>query len=94
MIRIVKLTIKEECIELFHHFFVQHHEIIKKSNGCIDVNLLQSIHSKHIFFTYSNWNSADDLENYRSSDTFKNIWAKVKPMFAEKAEAWSLERID
>jgi hypothetical protein len=33
MIRIVKLTIKEECIELFHHFFVQHHEIIKKSNS-------------------------------------------------------------
>ena len=41
--------------------------------------------------TYSHWNGPEDLENYRTSETFGKIWPTIKPWFAEKPEAWSVE---
>ncbi|QLH45008.1 MAG: hypothetical protein HWD58_05010 [Bacteroidota bacterium] len=31
-----------------------------------------------IFYTYSWWNHADDLENYRISTLFQDTWGRVK----------------
>ena len=47
-----------------------------------------------IFFTYSNWESEQHLENYRQSDIFKHVWAKTKPLFNRLPEAWSVDSID
>ena len=43
-----------------------------------------------MFFTYSYWNSENDLNEYRNSELFAKVWAETKPMFAEKAQAWSV----
>ena len=40
---------------------------------------------RETFFTYSRWENDSDLENYRTSYLFKNIWATTKPMFRSKA---------
>ena len=45
----------------------------------------------NILFTYSSWNAAEDLENYRNSELFKETWSYVKSLFEAKAEAWSTE---
>ena len=47
----------------------------------------------NIFFTYSYWENEQDLENYRNSDLFKDIWAKTKPMFNDKPVAWSVDKL-
>jgi heme-degrading monooxygenase HmoA len=54
---------------------------------------MKDLNDECTFFTISHWNSEDDLESYRNSYLFKNIWSKVKPLFAKKAEAWSLSTI-
>ena len=36
-------------------------------------------------------NKPNDLENYRTSETFIGIWSTIKPWFAEKAVAWSVD---
>lgn len=41
--------------------------------------------------TYSHWNTPEDLDNYRTSETFGEIWPNIKPWFKEKPEAWSVE---
>ena len=46
-----------------------------------------------IFFTYSMWDSESSLNKYRESNTFKDIWSKTKPLFSNKAKAWSVEEI-
>jgi heme-degrading monooxygenase HmoA len=49
------------------------------------------VNNPNIFFTYSFWQSQNDLEKYRNSALFKEVWSKTKKMFAEKAQAWSTE---
>jgi heme-degrading monooxygenase HmoA len=41
--------------------------------------------------TYSIWDSEEALNNYRDSELFGELWPKIKPWFAAKAEAWSVK---
>lgn len=89
--RIVKLTLKEEFRSDFESIFIEKNKAIKNQPGCLGVKLVEDINTKGVFFTISEWNSEEDLNNYRYSDLFQEIWPKVKTMFAAKAEAWSTE---
>jgi hypothetical protein len=89
IVRIVKLTFRETEIDTFKQILEDSKENIRAFPGVLHLQMLQSAHNPCIFFTYSNWKSAEDLENYRHSDLFKNTWAKTKPLFADKPEAWS-----
>jgi len=88
--RIVKMTFKPENIESFKEIFYASRKLIGAFEGCIRVDLMNDINNENIFFTLSIWNSEDDLNAYRQSYLFNNTWSKVKPLFSEKAEAWSL----
>ena len=63
--RIVKLKIKEEYISDFVILFNQIKPEIIKFQGCLSVELLNDIHTKTIFFTYSLWETEHDLNYYR-----------------------------
>ncbi|MCM4154060.1 antibiotic biosynthesis monooxygenase [Arenibacter sp. N53] len=90
LVRIVKLTFKKENIASFEAIFEENKKKIRQVEGCNLLELLQSKESEKIFFTYSYWNSATDLENYRNSEFFKSVWKKTKLLFEDKPEAWSL----
>ena len=80
----------DDLIANFEEIFQQSQPKIAKMDGCISVKLNQDINNPHIFFTISEWETEAHLEAYRKSELFINTWKKVKPMFAAKAEAWSL----
>lgn len=88
--RIVKMTFKPECIDGFKEIFQVYTKQILAFDGCSHVDLLKDLDNEFVFFTLSFWNTEDDLNAYRESYIFKNTWSKVKPMFSEKAVAWSL----
>jgi quinol monooxygenase YgiN len=88
--RIVKMTFKTDNIEIFKKIFDESRKQIKAFDGCIELELMNDLQDECTYFTLSRWNSLNDLEKYRNSDLFKSTWAKVKPLFAEKAQAWSL----
>ncbi|RTE53196.1 antibiotic biosynthesis monooxygenase [Arenibacter aquaticus] len=90
LVRIVKLTFKKENIASFETIFEKNKNKIRQAEGCCFLELLQHQEDKNIFFTYSYWNSKADLERYRSSDFFKNLWKETKNLFDDKPEAWSL----
>ena len=62
---------------------------IKSFRGCTHLELWQDSKQPNVFFTYSNWNSEEDLNHYRYSEFFKETWGLTKTMFKEKAQAWS-----
>lgn len=66
---------------------------IRAFEGCEFLELYRNKHNTNIFFTYSYWRSEADLETYRHSDLFKRVWAKTKPLFNTKPEAWSVDKI-
>jgi quinol monooxygenase YgiN len=93
MIRIVKMTFAPEEVTNFLSNFEKAKEKIRNFEGVEHLELLQDKNHSNIFFTYSFWKEESYLEKYRQSDLFQSIWAVTKPMFIEKAEAWSVESI-
>jgi len=88
--RIVKLTFEEDRIAEFLAFFDTIKHKVNTFPGCLGMKLYQDINSPSIVMTYSHWESMENLNKYRNSDTFGAVWPKIKPWFAEKPEAWSV----
>lgn len=80
-------------IDEFQSNFETNKHKIRAFEGCEFLELYQDKHNTNIFFTYSYWKSESDLEHYRNSDVFKSVWAKTKPLFNTKPEAWSLDKV-
>jgi len=93
LVRIVKMTFKEEEIENFKKMFDEKKDRIRNFEGCNFLELYQEKNQPHIFFTYSYWNNEQALENYRHSALFKSVWATTKAKFSERAEAWSVNKL-
>ena len=93
LIRIVKLTLKRENIASFEQIFEETKNFIRNFEGCLSLELYQDGKQPNIFFTYSQWEKEENLEEYRKSEFFRNVWGKTKLLFEEKPEAWSVNRI-
>ncbi len=91
--RIVKLTIAPQELERFVELFKESKPRILEFGGCSEVHLLRAVAPPNVVFTHSFWESEAALEAYRNSDLFRETWRKVKPLFADKAEAWSVNEI-
>lgn len=92
-VRIVKMSFQPSKIEAFISHFESKKEAIRNFQGCLFLELYRDKHNTNVFFTYSYWNTENDLEHYRHSDLFNDVWAKTKPLFNAKPEAWSVDKI-
>lgn len=93
--RIVKLCFREDAVETFlKDVFEKSKDKIRAFPGCRHMELLQQTGRPQVLFTLSIWEDAEALEHYRQSDLFQQTWAQTKALFAEKAEAWSVEVLD
>ncbi len=90
LVRIVKLTFEKKNIASFEQLFEDTKKHIRNFEGCTFLELYQDIENEAVFFTYSYWNSEQDLNNYRHSDFFKGVWSKTKVLFAAPPVAWSV----
>lgn len=91
--RIVKLTIEVDKRDLFISLYKERAIKIASFDGCISVNLLEDRYDKAVFFTISYWESEEKLNDYRNSDFFESTWKTVKPLFSQKASAWTLDTL-
>jgi quinol monooxygenase YgiN len=87
--RIVKLEIHPDHALGFRQLFHEKQADIAASTGCHEVRLVHTLDNSSTHFTISIWDSEDDLNAYRYSDLFAEIWPTVKPWFIEKAVAWT-----
>ncbi|MFP4846286.1 putative quinol monooxygenase [Winogradskyella sp. PE311] len=93
LVRIVKMSFETSKIEEFLANFETVKKKIRSFEGCNFLELYRDQNNSNIFFTYSYWDSESDLNNYRQSELFKSVWAKTKPMFNDKPEAWSVDKL-
>lgn len=92
IVRIVKMTFAPEHIGRFQQLFEGWKGRIRAFPGCRHLELLHDTADPRVFFTYSHWDGPDDLERYRTSAVFSEVWPTVKPLFAAPTEAWTVER--
>ena len=93
LVRIVKMSFHEEKIPAFLENFELMKTQIRNAPGNRFLELYQDKNNKSIFFTYSYWETEDDLENYRKSELFNEVWSFTKKLFNDKAEAWSVDKL-
>ncbi|TRW24289.1 antibiotic biosynthesis monooxygenase [Flavobacterium zepuense] len=92
-VRIVKMGFQEEHVALFLENFEKVKQDIRNFAGNRLLELYCDKADPTLFFTYSYWETEADLETYRNSELFINTWAETKPLFKQKAEAWSVDKL-
>jgi len=92
-IRIVKLIFKTEKVETFLDIFDHSKVKITNTKGCTFLELYRDKTNPNIFFTYSHWETEQDLENYRNSPFFKSVWKETKTLFDGNPEVWSVDKV-
>lgn len=92
-VRIVKMSFHEENIPAFLENFELMKTKIRNSPGNRFLELYRDKNNKNIFFTYSYWETEQDLENYRQSELFYDVWQFTKKLFNGKPEAWSVDKL-
>lgn len=92
-IRIVKMSFHADKIPMFLEHFHTVKNNIRNFPGNNFLEVYQDKNNPEIIFTYSVWNEESDLENYRTSALFKEVWAYTKQFFKDKPEAWSVDKL-
>ncbi len=93
IVRIVKLIIDVEELETFLAHFTEYAPKVRGMKGCNHLEVFKDINNPGVCFTYSKWDSEEDLINYKETEVFKIIWKFAKSKFAGKPEAWSVDKI-
>ena len=91
MIRIVKLFLRVDATAEFEDIFAQHRSKLIELSGCHSISLLRDHEHQHQYMTVSVWPDLIALEEYRQSDLFAGVWAKVKPLLADKTQVQNLQ---
>jgi quinol monooxygenase YgiN len=91
--RIVKMTFRIEACDDFLSIFNHYKREIRNAEGCIHLQLLREKKDGNIFFTYSKWEHEKYLEIYRNSTIFAEVWPQTKALFAQPAEAWTVDEL-
>ena len=94
LIRIVRMTFQEDKLADFHAIFDRSKQQIRTFPGNHQLDLLRDSNQSNVRITYSLWESADALEAYRRSELFRTTWAATKVLFAERAVAFSAEKLE
>jgi heme oxygenase (mycobilin-producing) len=92
IIRIVKMHFTEAGVPEFLEIFNANKIAIRNFPGCTHLELLMDAEDETVYATLSHWVDEQSLENYRKSELFGSVWGRVKTLFAERTQAFSLRK--
>ena len=93
LIRIVRMTFKPEAVPTFLDIFRSSQAQIRQMPGCRFLELWQDTDQANVYCTHSHWDSAADLDAYRHSALFGQVWPATKRLFAAPAQAFSVHQV-
>jgi heme-degrading monooxygenase HmoA len=92
IIRVVRMHFTEAGVEEFLEIFHRNKIAIRHFPGCTHLQLLKDAEDETVYTTLSHWNNEESLEAYRKSELFGSVWGRVKTLFAERTQAFSLKK--
>ena len=93
IIRLVTMTFEESHISTFLTLFEKYNTQIRSQPGCQRLELIQDLQEPNKISTLSKWDSQSDLNNYRNSELFGQVWPETKKLFLSKPKAQSFDII-
>jgi heme oxygenase (mycobilin-producing) len=92
IIRIVRMHFTEAGVDEFLEIFNYNKTAIRNFPGCTHLQLLKDHSDYTCYTTLSHWDDLGCLDNYRKSELFGHVWGRVKTLFSERSQAFSLEK--
>jgi heme-degrading monooxygenase HmoA len=92
IIRIVRMHFTDAGVEEFLQIFNENKSHIRSFPGCSHLQLLKDAADENCYTTLSHWDKPESLEAYRKSELFGKVWGRVKTLFSERSQAFSLEK--
>ena len=89
LVRIVRMTFAPDAVDAFLNRFDDAAPRIQAFPGCRHLEVWRDADAPAVFTTHSHWTNAEALATYRESNLFRSTWATVKPLFADRAQAYS-----
>lgn len=89
IIRIVRMMFQLEKVSAFRKIFESTKAKIAAAPGCRHLELWQDAQDPAVFTTCSHWESEADLNRYRHSELFGQVWPATKQLFAAPPQAFS-----
>ncbi len=74
---------KEECAPL-----------MIRQKGCRSEKFMRSLDRPELYISYSEWDSMEDVERYRSGTDHKTIQSEVHALEGARAVVWCYEILD
>ena len=90
IVRIVKMEFKPEKVSDFLELFHRTRDQIRNFPGVEKLEFYRDASAENVYYTLSHWRSEGDLEKYRKSELFGEVWGKTRMMFSGKAQAFSM----
>ncbi|GAB3334451.1 putative quinol monooxygenase [Hymenobacter humi] len=90
LIRVVRMTFGPEQVPAFLALFQASENRIRQQPGCRHLELWQDADNPAVYCTYSHWDDAAALDNYRKSTLFGEVWPATKRLFAATPVAFSV----
>ena len=90
IIRIVRMHFTEAGVNEFLEIFNANRSAIANFEGCTHLELLKDLDDYLAYTTLSHWTDTESLERYRKSELFSAVWGRVKSLFSERTQAFSL----
>lgn len=88
--RIVRMHFPETYVPEFIRLFNERKGHILNFPGCVSLELYQDADTPGVWYTWSSWQSVEDLEHYRQSPFFRDTWKSIKPQFLVPPQAFTL----
>jgi quinol monooxygenase YgiN len=90
IVRIVRMHFHPENIPAFLQVFEESKHHIRQFTGNQHLALHRDLSDPNVYYTYSHWQGPENLEQYRKSQLFGQVWPATKALFAAPAQAFSL----
>jgi heme-degrading monooxygenase HmoA len=91
IVRLVSLKLKPDKRGEFEQLFAQSYPRLKSLPGCLSLQLLGDVNGQGDYLTVSHWRTLADLEAYRTSSLFEEIWPQVKALLRDRPWTESYE---
>lgn len=83
------MTFRPDAVDAFLSVFDESSPRIRAFPGCHHLELWQDASYPNVLTTMSHWEDDAALERYRSSSLFRATWARTRPLFAARPQAYS-----
>lgn len=91
IVRIVHMYFAPENTAAFLALFETHRSAIAAQPGCQSLKLVRGLDDPTCISTISKWDSQTDLDAYRHSALFGEVWPATKALFSAPPQAKSHE---